>query len=184
MSKGMVKYATAIPRESIVDVSGEVHVPEAPVAGCTCSKVSIQIKAMTVTAQCGATWPLLRLACLQVELKVRSIRCVSRADNLPFELADAMRSEEELAREDAQFATVTQDTRLENRWIDLRTPVNQAIFRIQSAVCQVGCQQGQCTHESMISPKVYQAGRMLGSCTPDINGSCQRVMLRLERLLA
>jgi aspartyl-tRNA synthetase len=50
-----------------------------------------------------------------------------------------MRSEEELAREDTQFATVTQDTRLENRWIDLRTPVNQAIFRVQSAVCQVGC---------------------------------------------
>jgi len=70
---------------------------------------------------------------------VHSIRCVSRADNLPFELADAMRSEEELQREDAQFATVTQDTRLENRWIDLRTPVNQAIFKIQSAVCQVTC---------------------------------------------
>ncbi len=74
---------------------------------------------------------------LQVELKVHSIRCVSRADNLPFELADAMRSEEDLQREDAQFATVTQDTRLENRWIDLRTPVNHAIFKIQSAVCQV-----------------------------------------------
>lgn len=41
VSKGMVKYATAIPRESIVDVSGEVHVPETPVAGCTCSKVSL-----------------------------------------------------------------------------------------------------------------------------------------------
>lgn len=67
---------------------------------------------------------------------MHSIRCVSRADNLPFELADAMRSEEDLQREDAQFATVTQDTRLENRWIDLRTPVNQAIFKIQSAVCQ------------------------------------------------
>ena len=40
VSKGMVKYATAIPRESIVDVSGEVHIPETPVAGCTCSKVS------------------------------------------------------------------------------------------------------------------------------------------------
>ena len=41
VSKGMVKYATAIPRESIVDVSGEVHVPETPVAGCTCSKASL-----------------------------------------------------------------------------------------------------------------------------------------------
>ncbi len=41
VSKGMVKYATAIPRESMVDVSGEVHVPETPVAGCTCSKASL-----------------------------------------------------------------------------------------------------------------------------------------------
>ena len=87
--------------------------------------------------QSGCCMLTLGACLLQVELKVRSIRCVSRADNLPFELADAMRSEEELQREDAQFATVTQDTRLENRWIDLRTPVNQAIFKIQSAVCQV-----------------------------------------------
>ena len=28
--------------------------------------------------------------------------------------------------------------RLDNRFIDLRTPANQAIFRVQSAVCQVG----------------------------------------------
>ena len=41
VSKGMVKYATNLPRESIVDVSGEVHVPDAPVAGCTCSKVRL-----------------------------------------------------------------------------------------------------------------------------------------------
>ena len=96
---------------------------------------------MTVTAQVEPPGeacfgrPHLRFACLQVELKVRSIRCVSRADNLPFELADAMRSEEELAREDAQFATVTQDTRLENRWIDLRTPCQPGHF--QDPVCSV-----------------------------------------------
>ena len=41
VSKGMVKYATNLPRESIVDVSGEVHVPDAPVAGCTCSTVRL-----------------------------------------------------------------------------------------------------------------------------------------------
>ena len=30
-----------------------------------------------------------------------------------------------------------QDLRLDNRCIDLRTPANQAIFRVQSEVCQV-----------------------------------------------
>lgn len=33
--------------------------------------------------------------------------------------------------------TCAQDLRLEQRFVDLRTPANQAIFRLQSAVCQV-----------------------------------------------
>eukprot|EP00887_Chlorella_sp_A99_P003958 scaffold11.g3958.t1 len=36
-----------------------------------------------------------------------------------------------------QVVTVQQDTRLDNRFIDLRTPANQAIFRMQSAVTQL-----------------------------------------------
>jgi aspartyl/asparaginyl-tRNA synthetase len=35
------------------------------------------------------------------------------------------------------LATVAQDIRLDNRVVDLRTPANQAIFRVQSAVVQV-----------------------------------------------
>jgi hypothetical protein len=39
------------------------------------------------------------------------------------------------------LGTVSQDVRLDNRALDLRTPANQAIFKLQSAVCQVrpGC---------------------------------------------
>ena len=33
--------------------------------------------------------------------------------------------------------TCVQDLRLEQRFVDLRTPANQAIFQLQSAVCQV-----------------------------------------------
>jgi aspartyl-tRNA synthetase len=32
---------------------------------------------------------------------------------------------------------VNRDTKLDNRWIDLRTPANQAIFRVQSGVSQL-----------------------------------------------
>ncbi len=39
VSKGMVKYATAIPRESIVDVEGELETPEAPIEACSQSQV-------------------------------------------------------------------------------------------------------------------------------------------------
>ena len=33
--------------------------------------------------------------------------------------------------------TVGQDNRLNCRFLDLRTPANQAIFKLQSVVCQV-----------------------------------------------
>ncbi len=40
VSKGMVKYASTLPRESFLDVSGDVSVPDVPVAGCSCSQVA------------------------------------------------------------------------------------------------------------------------------------------------
>lgn len=76
----------------------------------------------------------------QVELKVLSIHVISRADALPFEVIDAGRSEADLAAAAARGETmvsVNRDTRLDSRYVDLRTPANQAIFRVQSGVCQV-----------------------------------------------
>lgn len=113
VSKGMVKYASALSRESIVDVEGTLAAPEAPIVGCSQS---------------------------QVELHVTSIRCVSRAAPLPFEVTDASRSAEAVkkaAEAGEVLATVGQDVRLDNRYVDLRTPANQAIFRVQSEVCQL-----------------------------------------------
>ena len=40
VSKGMVKYAQQLTRESIVDVSGPISVPENPVEKCTQKQVS------------------------------------------------------------------------------------------------------------------------------------------------
>lgn len=113
VSKGMVKYASQITRESIVDVGGLVCTPKDPIEGCSQS---------------------------QVELQVDSIKVVSRAVLLPFEIADAARGEEDIKAAEARgekMATVSQDTRLDNRFLDLRTPANQAIFRVQSGVCQL-----------------------------------------------
>lgn len=39
VSKGMVKYTSGIPRESIVDVEGIVQIPESSVQGCSQSEV-------------------------------------------------------------------------------------------------------------------------------------------------
>ena len=70
-----------------------------------------------------------------VELQVREIHVVSRAQELPFMVEDASRNEAEALA--AGLPIVSQDTVLNYRWIDTRTPANQAIFRIQSGVCQL-----------------------------------------------
>mmetsp|Transcript_33492 Transcript_33492/g.99711 ORF Transcript_33492/g.99711 Transcript_33492/m.99711 type:complete len:564 (-) Transcript_33492:612-2303(-) len=113
VSKSMVKYASQITRESIVDIGGELVVPEAPVEGCSQA---------------------------DVELKVNYLKVVSRAAVLPFEVTDAARGEAEIKAAEARgekLATVSQDVKLDNRFLELRTPANQAIFKVQSGVCQL-----------------------------------------------
>ncbi|KAJ1982468.1 aspartate--tRNA ligase dps1 [Dimargaris verticillata] len=111
VSKAMLKFATGIQAESIVLVEGVLVAPVEPVKSCTVHDAEISIKKLFVVS------PSL--------------------DRLPFTLEDASRPEEEYEKEDAQFSRVTLPTRLDNRVIDLRTITNQAIFRIQSGVCQL-----------------------------------------------
>lgn len=86
---------------------------------------------------------------------MRSIKCVSRAARLPFEVADASRSEEQIkagVAKGEQWATVGQDLRLNDRFIDLRTPANQGIMRLQSTVCQVSLSEA---HRKSIVPRCF-----------------------------
>lgn len=106
--KTMVKYASAISLESVVDIYAEITVPE------------VLIQSATVK---------------DIELNVIEIHVVSRAGDLPFLVDDAGRGEAEAAA--TSLPVVNQDTALNFRWIDTRTPANQAIFRIQSGVCQL-----------------------------------------------
>lgn len=89
----------------------------------------------------------------QVELAVKEIWCVNKSvPVLPFQIEDASRlcvdqstegnaggaqASEEQKGEEEKMPVVRQDVRLNNRIIDLRVPTNQAIFRLQSGVCQV-----------------------------------------------
>lgn len=87
----------------------------------------------------------------QVELAVKEIWTVNKSvPMLPFQLEDASRQvlnqeaemrvrnvEEENKGDEERMAVVGQDVRLNNRVIDLRVPTNQAIFRLQSGVCQL-----------------------------------------------
>jgi len=106
--KAMVKYTSAISLESIVDVRAEIIKAETLVQSATVKTLELQI----------------------VEIHV-----ISRAQDLPFQVEDAGRNEAEAAA--TGLPIVSQDTSLNFRWVDTRTPANQSIFRIQSGVCQL-----------------------------------------------
>lgn len=127
ISKAMIKYIDGLPSESVVDMKGKVTVPDNPVEAVTQKKVEIQIT---------------------------EFKCVCRATQaLPFQMEDACRpdsgketdvgaynEDEEVAPEDG-LVHVGQKMRLDYRWLDLRTPANQSIFRIES---MVGCLFREC----------------------------------------
>ena len=105
----MAKFAGALPKESVVDVFGQITTPPERLRGCSQSNI---------------------------EIAVERIYCLSRAEALPLQLEDLSRSEIELAA-DPKAIRVLLETRLSNRVVDLRTRANQGILRMQSAVCQL-----------------------------------------------
>ena len=116
----MVAFSASISCESIVDIRGTVTKPEKDVE-------STSLKTF--------------------ELLVSHIHVISESQPvLPFQLADASRRAEaepatpatgESGKKDEKAViVVNQDTRLNCRWLDLRTPASNAIFKVQSRVCQ------------------------------------------------
>lgn len=70
-----------------------------------------------------------------LELSVLEMYLVSAAKpQLPLQIEDASRPEHDT---DGLQIRVNQDTRLDNRVLDLRTPANQAIFRLEAGVCKL-----------------------------------------------
>ncbi|XP_064606714.1 aspartate--tRNA ligase, cytoplasmic-like [Liolophura sinensis] len=68
-----------------------------------------------------------------VELHVEQTWVVSQAcPRLPLLIEDASRPDT-----DDELAKVNQDTRLDNRVLDLRTTTNQAIYRLEAGVCRL-----------------------------------------------
>ncbi|CAG9794421.1 unnamed protein product [Diatraea saccharalis] len=110
VSKQLVKFVGNITKESIIDVYGTIVKTATPVESCTVS---------------------------EVELVASEVWVVSAAKaQLPLQIEDAARPEKNDDPE-ALKIRVNQDTRLDNRVLDLRTPANQAIFRIEAGVCRL-----------------------------------------------
>ena len=94
----------SISKESIVDVHAEVKKSPEKIEGCTQK---------------------------DVELLVKQIWVVSASEpQLPLQIEDASRRVTAEDEADEGLAKVNQDTRLDNRILDLRTPTNQAIYRL------------------------------------------------------
>ncbi|EDV25004.1 Aspartate--tRNA ligase, cytoplasmic [Trichoplax sp. H2] len=110
VSKAMVKFASNVNKESVVDVEGIVKAVTTKIEACSQQDVELHINKLFVAS----------LA----------------APRLPLQIDDASRSVDQ-SSEDSSLAHVNQDTRLDNRIIDLRTPTNQALFKLEAALCKL-----------------------------------------------
>ena len=114
VSKELVKFVGGISPESVVDVLGVCKAPQVPIAKCSQS---------------------------QVEVDIEEVHVVSRAATpLPIQLADASAPtslEDEISLEDtSKRANVTLKTRLDHRFLDLRTAASSALIRLSATVSE------------------------------------------------
>jgi len=106
VSRQMVKFCAHISRESIIDVEAEVVKVEEKIESCSQQDIELHLTQVWVVSSC--------------------------VPQLPLQIEDAARRVTE--EDEGVFARVNQDTRLDNRVLDLRTPANQAIFRLEAGV--------------------------------------------------
>ena len=112
ISKQMVKFVAAISKESVIDVRAVVKSVPSPVESCSVKHQELEVQLLFVVS---ASEP-----------------------RLPLQIEDAARSEVEQGKDSDNLAIrVNQDTRLDNRILDLRTPANQAIFKLEAGVCEL-----------------------------------------------
>ncbi|EKG05814.1 aspartyl-tRNA synthetase, putative [Trypanosoma cruzi] len=113
--QAMAAVAEDVPKE-MVDFIGQIP----------CESI-VDVEAIV----CGVEQPITSTSQQEIELKVNKIHVLSEALRvLPFTLEDASR------RETDEGIKINFDTRLGCRWLDLRTPASNAIFKVQSRVGQ------------------------------------------------
>jgi aspartyl/asparaginyl-tRNA synthetase len=119
ISNAMVKYIAGLPSESVVDIVGKVCVPDQPIDSATQKMVEIAITQFHCVSKTSAAMPFLMEDACRPD-------CGKETDVGAY-TGEEKESEDGLVR-------VGQEARLDNRWLDLRTPANQSIFRIESMV--------------------------------------------------
>jgi len=101
------KQYTKIPLESIIDVYGSLQMTNFPITSTSYKNI---------------------------EMIVDIIKIANKSEPLPFSLVDANDFTIDIERTNA--SNVSAKNRFDNRWLDLRTPVNNSIFKIKAGVCK------------------------------------------------
>ena len=151
-SRDGVKWACRVPVESVVDVYGELALAEQK-TNTSQSDVELRVARLFVVSLSSSHLPF------QLSDAARPpgdpVAHSAAAAPPPEPAATTPAGEEKKDGDGAEAAvplveagggsgvvevngviTVGQDIRLDHRWLDLRTPANHAIFRLQSRVCQ------------------------------------------------
>ncbi|KAG9508836.1 Aspartate--tRNA ligase, cytoplasmic, partial [Fragariocoptes setiger] len=131
VTKEMVSFASSIPRESIIDVFGLVKQSPVKIESCSQHDVELELSELYVVSQAKPQLPLLLEDASRSEAEVQAK--LEELKNKP----PARGAKGDSADPGMLTIIVNQDTRLDNRVIDLRTVTNQAIFRLESGVGQL-----------------------------------------------
>ena len=111
ISTHMVQWAESIPTESIVLAKGRLQRPKVPVKGCSIHDLEISIQELHVVAR--------------------------KQEPTPFTPYEAEVSKEMENKEEGNTERISDRVRLSNRIVDLRTTTSQAVFRINSGICNL-----------------------------------------------
>ena len=111
VSQHMVQWAEEIAAGSIVLVKGHLQRPKEPIRGCTVHDFELLIREFHVVAR--------------------------RAQAIPFSVYEDEVSKDREIAEGVHASNITDRLRLTHRILDLRTTTSQALFRINSGVCNL-----------------------------------------------
>ncbi|KAK3078308.1 hypothetical protein LTS18_007912, partial [Coniosporium uncinatum] len=118
LSRQMVKFASGINPESLVDVEALVQSPRDPVKSTTISNKELHIKKIYVVSKSESPLPI------QIEDAERA-------------LPDDEKKVEEQTDAESGRPLLGLNTRLDNRVLDLRASLNHAIVEIKGGVCRL-----------------------------------------------
>lgn len=122
----MCEYARRLPKESLVIITGVVQVPENPIKKCT---QQVEILISEVWNQ-HKSLPRLPMNLDDASNLVENQKLEDDKDE------EEKKEEKKQERGKKKTIIVGQNTRLNNRILDLRVPANQGIMRVGAGICR------------------------------------------------